>query len=43
MLVFVLLLLPSGDAFYGLSGVILWYIGGQALAHEFRLRPAAPS
>ena len=43
MLVFILLLLPSGDAFYGLSGVILWYIGGQALAHEFRLRPAAPS
>lgn len=40
MLVFVLLLLPSGDAFYGLSGVILWFIGGQALAHEFRLRPA---
>jgi hypothetical protein len=42
MLVFILLLLPSGDAFYSLSGVILWFIGGQALAYEFRQR-SAPS
>jgi hypothetical protein len=39
MMVFIIALLPSGDAFYSLSGVILWFIGGQALAHEFRLRP----
>jgi hypothetical protein len=40
-MVFIIALLPSGDAFYSLSGVILWFIGGQALAHEFRLRPTS--
>jgi hypothetical protein len=34
MLVYILVLLPSGDAFYGSSGVILWFIGGQVLAFE---------
>jgi len=38
VMVFIAFLLPSGDAFYGLSGVVLWYIGGQALAYEFRRR-----
>ena len=27
-MVFIAFLLPSGDAFYGLSGVVLWYVGG---------------
>jgi hypothetical protein len=39
MMIFIIFLLPSGDAFYSLSGVILWFIGGQALAYEFRQRP----
>jgi hypothetical protein len=32
MLVFMLVVLASGDAFYGLGGLTLWFIGGQALA-----------
>jgi O-Antigen ligase len=32
MLVFMLVVLLSGDAFYGLGGLTLWFIGGQALA-----------
>jgi hypothetical protein len=39
MLIFIVFLLPSGDAFYSLSGVILWFIGGQVLAYEFSQRP----
>jgi hypothetical protein len=39
MLIFIVFLLPSGDAWYSLSGVILWFIGGQVLAYEFRQRP----
>jgi hypothetical protein len=42
MLVYLLLLLPSGDAFYGSSGVILWFIGGAVLANEFRPKRAEP-
>jgi O-antigen ligase len=42
MLIFIVFLLPSGDAFYGASGVVLWFIAGQVLAYEFRQR-AAPS
>jgi O-antigen ligase len=34
MLVFLLVVLVSGDAFYGLGGLTLWFIGGQALALE---------
>jgi hypothetical protein len=42
MLIFIVFLLPSGDAFYSLSGVILWFIGGQVLAYEFRRPPQEP-
>jgi O-antigen ligase len=42
MLIFIVFLLPSGDAFYSLSGVILWFIGGQVLAYEFRQSPQEP-
>jgi O-antigen ligase len=31
MLVFMLVVLGSGDAFYGLGGLTLWFLGGQAL------------
>jgi hypothetical protein len=40
MFVYLLLLLPSGDAFYGSSGIILWFIAGAVLAFEFRDKPA---
>ena len=40
MLVFLLTQLAFGDAFYGVSGVILWFIGGQVLAYESRPRTA---
>jgi hypothetical protein len=36
MLVYLLVLLTSGDVFYGPSGVILWLIGGQVLGYEAR-------
>lgn len=43
MLVFLLVQAAFGDAFYGVSGLILWFIAGQALAFDFRrLRAAAP-
>ena len=32
-------LLVAGDAFYGSHGVILWFIGGQVLAYDYRRRP----
>jgi O-antigen ligase len=41
MLIFLLAQLAFGDAFYGVSGVILWFIGGQVLAYEFRRRAMA--
>ena len=41
------MLLPTGDEFYGSHGVILWFIGGQVLAYDFRRRdpgrPASPA
>jgi putative inorganic carbon (hco3(-)) transporter len=36
MLVYLLVMMTSGDVLYGPSGVILWFIGGQALAYEWR-------
>jgi hypothetical protein len=41
MLVFLLVQLYAGDSFYGSHGVIFWFIGGQVLAYDFRLRRAA--
>jgi O-antigen ligase len=38
MLAFLLADLAFGDVFYGISGVILWFIAGQALAYDFRRR-----
>ena len=40
-MIFIVLLLPSGDAFYGVSGVVLWYVAGQVLAYDYR-RPGVP-
>jgi hypothetical protein len=37
-----MVLLTSGDAFYGSSGVILWFIAGQVLAYDYRRRAAGP-
>lgn len=42
MLVYLLVQLTSGDVFYGPSGVILWFIGGQVLAYEWRRATASP-
>jgi hypothetical protein len=36
ILVYVVFMLPSGDTFYGSSGIVLWFIGGQALAFRYR-------
>jgi uncharacterized membrane protein YsdA (DUF1294 family) len=36
MLVYLLVMMTSGDVLYGPSGVILWFIGGQVLAYERR-------
>jgi O-antigen ligase len=41
LLVCLLVQLAAGDAFYGVVGVILWFIGGQALAYDLRRRPPA--
>lgn len=42
MLVYLLVALASGDEFYGSLGVILWFIGGQALAlRDHQRRPVA--
>ena len=38
MLVFLLVQATSGDIFYGFTGVILWFIGGQVLAYQVRSR-----
>jgi putative inorganic carbon (hco3(-)) transporter len=40
MLVYLLVLLYAGDEFYGSHGVILWFIAGQVLAYDYRLRAA---
>ena len=42
MLVFLLVQAAFGDVFYGVSGLILWFIGGQVLAYDFRRRAAGP-
>jgi O-Antigen ligase len=42
ILVFLLAQAAFGDVFYGISGVILWFIGGQVLAYDFRRRRALP-
>ncbi len=36
MIVFTLVLLTSGDAFYGVTGVLFWFICGQILGIEYR-------
>jgi putative inorganic carbon (hco3(-)) transporter len=41
MLVFLGIVLWTGDSFYGSHGVILWFIGGQVLANQYRLRANA--
>jgi hypothetical protein len=38
MLVYILVLMTSGDGFYSVVGAILWFIGGQILAHSWRSR-----
>jgi hypothetical protein len=38
MLVCMFVLLYTGDALYGVVGVIFWFIGGQVLAYDFYLR-----
>jgi O-antigen ligase len=38
MLVYLLVLATSGDVFYGIPGVILWFICGQVLAYDVRRR-----
>ena len=36
MMVFLVVQLWAGDEFYGSHGVILWFLGGMALAFEYR-------
>jgi O-antigen ligase len=43
MLVFLLVLMTSGDFFYGVGGVILWFIAGQVLAYDVRRRARPPT
>jgi len=38
MLVYLLVLLSAGDEFYGSHAVIFWFICGQVLAYDFRVR-----
>jgi O-Antigen ligase len=40
LLVYLLVLLAFGDALYGVSGVIFWFIAGQVLAYDWRRRAA---
>jgi putative inorganic carbon (hco3(-)) transporter len=42
MFVYLLVLLPSGDAFYGVSGVVLWLVAGQMLGYDVRRRARPP-
>jgi O-antigen ligase len=41
MLAYMLVLLYVGDAFYGVVGTILWFICGQVLGNDYRLRAQA--
>jgi O-antigen ligase len=43
MLVFLSVVLWTGDSFYGSHGVILWFIAGQVLANRYRLRGTDPA
>jgi putative inorganic carbon (HCO3(-)) transporter len=43
MLIYILTLMTSGDGFYSVVGAILWFIGGQILAHSLRSRSAPAS
>ena len=43
MLVYMFVWLYVGDGFYGVTGVILWFICGQVLANDYRLRSQAGS
>jgi hypothetical protein len=43
MLIFMMLLLTSGDSFYGVGGVIIWFIAGQVLAYDVRRRARPPT
>ena len=36
MMVYLVVQLWAGDEFYGSHGVILWFLGGMALAYEYR-------
>jgi hypothetical protein len=40
MFVYLLVLDTAGDEFYGVQGMIFWFIGGQVLAYDFRHRAA---
>jgi putative inorganic carbon (HCO3(-)) transporter len=35
VIVFFLVLLTAGDEFYGVTGIVFWYFGGQALALQY--------
>ena len=35
---YLLVLATSGDEFYGVHGIILWFICGQVLAYDVRRR-----
>lgn len=41
LLVYLLVLATSGDEFYGVHGIILWFICGQVLAYDVRRRAGA--
>ena len=41
MLVYVLVYLYAGDAFYGVVGLLFWFISGQVLAYDHLLRSRA--
>ena len=38
LLVYLIVLATSGDEFYGVHGIVLWFICGQVLAYDLRLR-----
>ena len=41
MLVLLLVQLTAGDEFYGSHGVVFWFLAGQVLAFDHRLRRSA--
>jgi O-antigen ligase len=40
MFFYTLVMLGAGDEFYGIHGIIFWFIGGQVLGYEWRRRAA---